>query len=55
MDAWSYLVYIPNKSEEEDAWTEATAAFAYDLSNKLLEVTPNKYTEIYANLLNGYL
>lgn len=55
MDSWGNIVYIPKDAKDEDAWMEATATFAYDLSNKLLEVTPNKYTEIYSNLLNGYL
>lgn len=55
MDSWGSIVYIPKDTKDEDAWMEATATFAYDLSNKLLEVTSNKYTEIYSNLLNGYL
>lgn len=55
MDSWGSTVYIPKDVKDEDAWMEATATFAYDLGNKLLEVTPNKYTEIYSNLLNSYL
>lgn len=55
MDSWGNTVYIPKDVKDEDAWMEATATFAYDLGNKLLEVTPNKYTEIYSNLLNSYL
>lgn len=55
IDSWGNTVYIPKNTEDEDAWIEATATFAYDLSNRLLEVTPNKYTEIYSNILNNYL
>ena len=55
IDTWGPFVYIPNDDKKEDAWEEATGAFVYDLGSRLVQIAPNKYTEIYSNLLNNYM
>lgn len=55
IDTWGPFVYMPNDDKKEDFWDEASSAFVYDLGNRLIQIAPNKYTEIYSNLLNSYV
>lgn len=55
IDTWGPFVYMPNDDKKEDLWDEALGTFAYDLGSRLIQIVPNKYTEIYSNLLNNYM
>lgn len=55
MDIWGDKVYIPKQTEVDENWEEGVTALAYNLGNRLLEIVPNKYTEVYSNVLNAYI
>lgn len=55
MDTWGDKVYIPKQAEVDENWEEGISALAYNLGNRLLEIVPNKYTEVYSNVLNAYI
>ena len=55
IDTWGPFVYMPNDDKKEELWDEALGNFAYDLGSRLIQIVPNKYTEIYSNLLNNYM
>lgn len=55
IDTWGPFVYIPNDDKQEEAWDEAIQVFADALSKRLIQIVPNKYTEIYSHLLNNYM
>jgi len=55
IDTWGPFVYMPNDDKKEELWDEALGNFACDLGNRLIQIVPNKYTEIYSNLLNNYM
>ena len=46
---------VLSDDKKEELWDEALGNFAYDLGSRLIQIVPNKYTEIYSNLLNNYM